>query len=40
VSICRDQRAATKGNRLFLLPNPQFPDVESIDVIKAGDRSP
>lgn len=34
VSICKDQRAKTKGNRLFLKSNPKFPEIETIDVIK------
>lgn len=34
VTICKDQRKGTKGNKLFLKPNPEFPEVESIDVIK------
>jgi len=34
VTICKDQRKATKGNRLFLKACPDFPEVETIDVIK------
>jgi len=34
VTICKDQRKATNGNKLFLKPHPSFPDIESIDVIK------
>jgi hypothetical protein len=35
VSMCRDQRKATKGNRLFLKPCPAFPDVETILAIRS-----
>jgi hypothetical protein len=34
VTICKDQRNGKNGNRLFLKPSSDFPDVESIDVIK------
>ncbi|MAT38889.1 MAG: hypothetical protein CL946_04725 [Ectothiorhodospiraceae bacterium] len=34
VTICKDQREATKGSKLFLKFNPGFPDVGTIDEIK------
>jgi hypothetical protein len=34
VTICRDQRKATRGNRLFLKPCADFPNVGTIDEIK------
>lgn len=34
VTICKDQRKDTKGNKLFLLPNPMFPEIQDISVIK------
>ena len=34
VTICKDQRKDTKGNKLFLLPNPMFPNIASISAIK------
>ena len=33
-SICKDQRKKTKGNRLFLKKNNNYPEIETIDVIK------
>jgi hypothetical protein len=33
VTICKDQRKGKEGNRLFLKPSPEFPDIETIDVI-------
>ena len=35
VTLCRDQRKATKGNRLFLIPNSEYPDIQTVDVIKS-----
>jgi len=34
VTICKDQRKDTQGNKLFLKPSKDFPDVETIDVIQ------
>jgi len=34
VTICKDQRKETRGDRLFLSPCDDFPDVKCIDVIK------
>ncbi len=34
VTICKDQRKATHGNRLFLKHNPDFPDTGTIEEIK------
>ena len=34
VTICRDWRKETKGNRLFLNKCDSFPDIDTIDVIK------
>lgn len=34
VTICKDQRKATKGDRLFLKHCPDFPEVRTIDEIK------
>ena len=34
VTVCKDQRKKTNGNKLFLKHNPMFPDIETIDVIK------
>ena len=35
VTLCKDQRKDTKGDRLFLIHNPKYPEVNTIDVIKA-----
>ena len=35
VTLCRDQRKATHGNRLFLIANPLYPEVETVDVINS-----
>ena len=34
VTICKDQRNGKQGNRLFLKPCEDFPEAETIDVIK------
>ena len=34
VTICKDQRKNKHGARLFLKPNPDFPEIEDISVIK------
>jgi len=34
VTICKDQRKGRKGNRLFLKPNPAYPEVLDISAIK------
>lgn len=34
VTICKDQRKKTKGNRLFLKHNPKYPHIKTIDEIK------
>jgi len=34
VTICKDQRAATAGNKLFLRHNEEFPEIKTIDIIK------
>ena len=34
VTVCRDQRKNTKGNKLFLKHNTIYPHIETIDVIK------
>ena len=34
VTICKDQRKDKRGNKLFLKASVDFPDVETIDVIK------
>lgn len=34
VTICKDQRKGRNGNRLFLKHNPDYPEIETIDVIK------
>lgn len=34
ITVCKDQRKSTNGNRLFLKFNPEFPNIGTIDEIK------